>query len=152
MNQWESVDEVLDFAIEREQEAVRFYTDLAAKMDKPGTKEIFQQFAREEAGHRKKLMDVKKSGHLQPSTKEVLDLKIGDYLVEVDPTTDELDYQNALILAMKREKAAFKLYTNLAAATGDAGLKATMFALAQEEAKHKLRFEMEYDDNVLAEN
>jgi rubrerythrin len=152
VKQWQSVDEVLDFAIAREQEAVRFYTDLAAKMDKPATKAIFQDFAREEAGHKKKLLDVKESGHLQPSTEKVLDLKIGDYLVEVDPATHELDYQNALILAMKREKAAFKLYTNLAEATDDADLKSTMLALAQEEAKHKLRFEMEYDDKVLAEN
>jgi rubrerythrin len=152
VKQWESVDDVLDFAIEREQEAVRFYTDLAAKMDKPATKEIFQGFAREEAGHKAKLLGIKESGHLEPSTQKVLDLKIGDYLVEVDPTTDELDYQNALILAMKREKAAFKLYTNLAEATDDADLKGTMLALAQEEAKHKLRFEVEYDDQVLAEN
>jgi rubrerythrin len=152
VKQWQSVDEVLDFAIAREEEAAQFYTDLAAKMDKPATKDIFQRFAREEEGHKRKLLRVKESGHLQPSTKKVLDLQIGDYLVEVDPATHELDYQNALILAMKREKAAFKLYTNLAEATDDADLKATMLALAQEEAKHKLRFEIEYDEKVLAEN
>ena len=55
-------------------------------------------------------------------------------------------------MAMKAEKAAFKLYTDLAAATDDDGLKQIFLDLAQEEAKHKLRFELEYDDSILTEN
>jgi rubrerythrin len=50
---------------------------------------------------------------------------------------------------MKAEKAAFVLYTKLAEVTTDAGLQRVFRSLAQEEAKHKLRFEIEYDDNVL---
>jgi rubrerythrin len=80
-----------------------------------------------------------------------MDLKIGDHLVNVDLDAD-IDYQQALILAMKAEKAAYKLYTELASATDDAGLQETLMALANEEAKHKLRFEIEYDDMVLTEN
>ena len=34
----------------------------------------------------------------------------------------------------------------------DAGLQETFLGLAQEEAKHKLRFEVEYDEFVLTEN
>ena len=37
-------------------------------------------------------------------------------------------------------------------ATDDGNLRETFLALAQEEAKHKLRFELEYDDYVLKEN
>ena len=40
----------------------------------------------------------------------------------------------------------------MASATDDPGLKATLLGLAQEEAKHKLRFEIEYDDEILKEN
>jgi len=53
---------------------------------------------------------------------------------------------------MKAEKAAFILYTDLALATDDPGLKETLLRPAQEEAKHKLRFEIEYDDEILKEN
>ena len=53
---------------------------------------------------------------------------------------------------MKKEKAAFRLYSDLAAKTDDANRKETMLGLAQEEAKHKLRFEVEYDEFVLTEN
>ena len=147
-----SVDEILDFAIEKEQEAAAFYTDLAGKVAQPGMKEVFQEFALEEKGHREKLIRIKGEGRLPAvMSLTVPDLKIADYLVEVEPKAN-MGYQEALILAMKAEKAAFKLYHDLASATDDADLKATFLALAQEEAKHKLRFEIEYDDNFLREN
>ena len=78
-------------------------------------------------------------------------MKLADYMVDVNPDED-LDYQKALVLAMKKEKAAFKLYSDMAEAVEDAKLKDTLKALAQEEAKHKLRFEIEYDDVFLREN
>jgi len=43
-------------------------------------------------------------------------------------------------------KAAFRLYTDLAALTKDDQSKIAFQMLAQEEANHKLRFEIEYDD------
>jgi len=58
----------------------------------------------------------------------------------------------ALILAMKREKSAFKLYTDLSNLVKDQDIKELFRSLAQEELKHKLRFELEYDDNILGEN
>jgi rubrerythrin len=60
-----------------------------------------------------------------------------------------MTYQEALLFAMKAEKAAFVLYTKLAEVTSDAGLQRVFRNLAQEEAKHKLRFEIEYDDHIL---
>ena len=63
-----------------------------------------------------------------------------------------MDYQDALIAAMKAEKAAYRLYTDLASATDNADLQGLFKNLAQEEAKHKLRFEVEYDDHILKEN
>ena len=53
---------------------------------------------------------------------------------------------------MKKEKAAFRMYSDMAAAVEDDELKRTLLALAQEEAKHKLRFEVEYDECVYQEN
>ncbi|MBW2733130.1 MAG: ferritin family protein [Deltaproteobacteria bacterium] len=148
---WECVDEVLDYAIAREQEAIDFYTELASKVDGAAMKKMFEQFSREEAGHKKRLQRIKEDKSLIPAERQVMDLKVADYTVDVMVTTD-MSHQDALILAMKREKAAFRLYTDLAGAVDDARLEATFLALAQEEAKHKLRFEIEYDDRVLTEN
>lgn len=151
MNQWKSVDEILDFAISNEEQAVQFYTDLAGTMGRPWMKEIFLNFAKEEAGHKKKLMDIKAGKRFAPSSQKIADLKIGDYLVDVEPS-DKMDYQQALILAMKKEKKAFKLYTDLASSSEDDDMEQTFLSLAQEEAKHKLRFELEYDDYIMTEN
>ena len=148
MKQWNSVDEVLDFAIGNEEEAMNFYNDMAGKMDSPAMRTVFEEFAREEEGHKAKLLKVKTSGGFNPSSAAIMDLKIGDYLVEVTADKDT-SYQDILILAMKKEKAAFKLYMDLHENVDDADLKSLMLALAQEEAKHKLRFEIEYDDNFL---
>ena len=148
MRKFGSVEEILDFAIEREEEAVKFYTDLAEKVDKKWMSQVFSDFAREEQGHKKKLIAVKEGKRLLSAQEKIQDLKIGDYLVDVAPGPD-ISYQEALIIAMKKEKAAFKLYNDLASTTDHQEIKSLFFALAQEEAKHKLRFEIEYDDNVL---
>ena len=147
---FKSVDEVLDFAIKNEEEAVDFYTDLANKMERPVMRKIFMEFAEEEKGHKEKLLDIKSGKLLSSSADEVITLDITDYLVEVDPGS-KLDYQGALILAMNKEKSAYKLYTDLADTTDNENLKTSFLMLAQEEAKHKLRFEIEYDENVLKE-
>jgi rubrerythrin len=152
MSTFGSADEVLDFAIKNEQDAVDFYTDLAGKMENPAMKKVFEGFAKEEMGHKAKLTSVKSGKRLMKSgERKVTDLKIADYTVEGEPTKD-MDYREALILAMQKEKAAFKLYSDLAATAPDAELENLFLALAQEEAKHKLRFELEYDDNVLKWN
>ncbi|MBD3399167.1 MAG: rubrerythrin [Candidatus Coatesbacteria bacterium] len=149
MGKFSSVDEVLEFAMAREQESVDFYTDLAERVKRPEMKKVFLQFADEERNHKAKLQAVKQGKNLLPSEKAVTDLKIADYVVEVE-IKEQMDYQEALIVAMKKEKAAYKLYSELAELTEDAALTDTFRALAQEEAKHKLRFEVEYDDNVLS--
>jgi len=151
MTQWQTVEEVLDFAMDNEQEAVNFYMELAEQMDRPYMKEAFQGFAREEMGHKARLQAIKDGRLLASAAQQVVDLKIGDYLVVAEPKAD-MDYQDALILAMKKEKAAFRLYTDLAGATNDAGVQEVFLSLAQEEAKHKLRFEVEYDEHFLTEN
>jgi len=149
---FDSMDKVLDFAIQKEQEAADLYNMLAGRMEKKPMKQIFEQFAMEEMGHKAKIQNIKK-GKLEfsPPTQKILDLKIGDHLADM-PMDENLDYQQALIIAMKAEKAAFKLYTNLAAMAENNDIKQTFLGLAQEEAKHKLRFEIEYDENILTEN
>ena len=149
--EFDSVEAVLDFAIQNEQGAADFYTELAAKMEKPHMREVFEGFAAEEMGHKGKLEAVKAGKRTQLSKAKVLDLKMAEYLVEEKPSA-AMDFQSALILAMKQEKAAFRLYSDLAASADDAEMRELFLGLAQEEAKHKLRFEIEYDDGFLKEN
>jgi rubrerythrin len=144
-------EKILNFAISEEQAAHDFYMGMAEKMESEWMKDVFRGFAKEELGHKSKLEKIKSGDRQLLPQSAVADLKIGDYLVQETPST-EMSYQDALIIAMKKEKAAFKLYSDLAKTTEDEGLREILQGLANEEAKHKLRFEVEYDDNVLSEN
>jgi rubrerythrin len=146
-----SVDEILDFAIRKEQEAHDFYTDIANKAKREPIKQVFLGYALEELGHKAKLEAVKGGQQMLSSEQKVMDLQLGDALVDIEVAPD-LKYQDALILAMKAEKNAFVLYTSLAEAAPNAAVRDLFLGLAQEEAKHKLRFELEYDEYVLTDN
>jgi rubrerythrin len=97
------------------------------------------------------LLAVKAGERKLTLEKEVLALKISDSLVEVD-ARDNISYQDALIVAMKRERAAFELYSNMAEKVPDADLMQVFVGLVKEEAKHKLFFEIEYEERVLMHN
>ena len=146
-----TVDEVLDYAIDQEQQAADFYASLAGRAEKAGMKKIFLDFAEEEIRHKKRLLAVKNGEHELTPEQEVLDLKISDYLIEVDESPD-ISYQDALIVAMKRERAAYNLYSDMAEKVPESNIKQLFVGLAKEEAKHKLFFESEYDERVLMDN
>jgi len=147
-----SVDEILDFAITSEAGAYQFYKELATKMQSQAMRQVFEDFAKEELSHKAKLEKIKNNKSVTfAKTKEVADLKISDYVVDVEPRPD-MDYQDALVLAMKAEKMAYKLYSDLASTATDQSIRELFLALAQEEARHKLRFEIEYDQEIMKEN
>jgi len=151
LSNFKSVQEVLDFAIEKEEEAQQFYMEWSKKLENQNLREQFVIFAGEENKHKEKLQRVKSGSTFKPSAKQVTDLKIVDYLVDI-VATPEMDYQEALIVAMRREKASFKFYNDLAAISKDESLRQTFLALAQEEAKHKLRLETFYEKEIYTEN
>jgi rubrerythrin len=143
-----TIEQILDYAISNEEKAAALYYDLAEKVERPGMKEAFLQFAKEEEGHKARLLKIKAGEIPAVSEEKVANLGITEQLAE-PIAAPNMTYQEALLYAMKAEKAAFVLYTKLAETTTDAGLQRVFKSLAQEEAKHKLRFEIEYDDHVL---
>ena len=151
MKEFNSIDEILDFAINAEQEAVDFYTNLSGRSKNEQMKKVFVDFAGEEMKHKAKLLEVKEKGSFRMPEGKVRDLKISDYVVDVKPTPD-MTYPDALVLAMKKEKDAFRLYLLLSEESSDPPMKNLFLSLAQEESRHKLRFELEYDDFILKEN
>lgn len=151
MKEFTSTNDILDFAIENEQNAVDFYNQLAKSARTDDMRTTFEQFAQEEIGHKARLSKIKEEGIFALPFETVADLKIADYLVRAE-ATDDMTYEQALVLAMKREKAAFKLYLKLSEQAPSVDLKKLFLGLAQEESRHKLRFEIEYDEFVLKEN
>jgi rubrerythrin len=148
---FESIDEILSFAIQKEQEASDFYKEWSTKARDDQITKMFINFAEEEQGHKRKLENLEQKGGIPDINRDVDNLKISDYLVEVEPDK-EIGLQDALILAMQREKKAFNLYSDLEEITDNAETKKLFKFLANEEAKHKLRFEKHYDELVLTDN
>ncbi len=146
-----TVDEILDYAIDQEQEAADFYEDVAQRAETAGMKKMLLDFSEEEKRHKKILQTVKAGEHELSPEQEILDLKISDYLVEVE-VSENISYQDALIIAMKKERAAYELYSDMAAKIPESNLKEVLTGLAKEEAKHKLFFEAQYDEHVLTDN
>ena len=148
---FKNVNDILDFAIKNEQQAADFYNNLANDSEVKEMRETFAAYAKEEEGHKSRLEKIKQTGEYDLTEEKVLDLKISDYLV-ISKSSGKMSYQESLILAMKREKAAYKLYMKLSDIAPNDNLKKLFKNLAIEEAKHKLKFEIEYDDVIYKEN
>lgn len=143
-----SMQDVVAFAIDREEKAKQFYAQCAEKAQQPGIKQFFQDMAREEARHKKLLTDLDSATLETFESHPPEDLKLSDFLVDVQ-FTPEISYQEALAMAMKKEEKAHNFYQ----AWKDKCTKektANVFALlADEELKHKRKIEEIYDSEIL---
>ena len=151
MREFSSTEEILDFAIGEEQSASDFYTRLAQQVSSPSVRNMFMEFSEEELQHKSKLENIRMGSVEYLPQDKVVNLGLEEVLVDVAPT-DNMDYQDALILAMKKEKAAYMMYMRLATVASDPQLKDLLKGLASQEANHRLRFEIEYDEHVLTED
>lgn len=144
---FESVEEILQFAIEKEEEAAAFYTDVAAQEPFSGARETFLGFAKEEEKHAAMLRDFEGSREKMKEykLKWVPDMKRSDYMVDL-VYEKGMHYADILRLAMKREEKALALYNELQSKTDKEEYIRLFKILAQEEAKHKQFLETMYDD------
>jgi len=106
-------EQIISFAIEKEKEAAELYTKLVGMAKKPNAKTMFQELAAEEVKHRKFFEGLREDQVPNLPLRNVTDLMISDYLVDVEFKQD-MEYQDILILAMKREESAVKLYADMA--------------------------------------
>ncbi len=146
---FDSLEAIVEFAIEKEKEAVEFYSGLARDEAFSGSKEMFTDFAREEQKHQKMLQEFKTKGFTQAmrnyKLKWIKDIKRSDYVVELEYRKG-MAYNEILMLAMKREEAALKLYNDFLKQADTPESQKVFKMLCQEEAKHKLALETMYDD------
>jgi len=144
-----SLDEILRFAIRREADEAAFY-QMAAGRAKPGVKKTFEELAREEEGHKKRLedFDIKKIDQIE--LKETQGLGIAETVEDVQFDAD-MSYADLLRMAIKNEEKARTLYRSTAQIASDSGLKKLLLVLAQEEETHKEKLEKIYDEDILKE-
>lgn len=138
-------DETLQLAIAKEIEAYNFYLALADRVADPLVREAFEALAQEELEHKARLeLEVMKMGKTIAVEQNPLRPE-RSYIVSNDPAPLDMDYKDMLLLAIEKEKAAFRTYVNLAATVKDEKSQEILLTIAEEEVKHKLRFQIEYD-------
>jgi rubrerythrin len=144
---FKSFEELIQFAIEKEKEAVDFYENAAGQEPYSGGKQTFLEFAKEEKKHKALLEGFlrgdKKLGEYK--FKWIPGMKRSDYLVDLKYKKG-MAYPEMLRLAMKREEKALQLYHDLASKSEKSDLVKVFKMLSQEEATHKLKLETIYDD------
>jgi rubrerythrin len=150
MNQ-DKFNEVIDFAINREKDAVEFYFELQSEVKFQAQKEMLKELENMEKGHIIVLENIKNKGFEKVEVPQVADLHISEYIVDIEPS-ENMTYQDVLILAMKREEKAQKLYTDLANQFPGTDLGTLFKKIAAEESGHKLKFETLYDEYILRDN
>lgn len=146
MRDIETDDEVLEFAIAREVDAYHFYLALSARSKFVEMKAHFENFAKEELEHKAKLeLEVMKMGRVVAADEKALDMK-GEYDHSDGKPELDMDYIDAVALSIEKEEVSFRTYVSLAGLVQDSGSREMLLALAEEEVKHKLRWETEYDN------
>lgn len=146
---FKDLEQIIHFAIEKEKEAAAFYETISEQESFSGLIVMFKEFAQEERKHRALLEKLEQEGIDERIAKYkfkwIPDLKRSDYTIDMDYTKG-MSYRDILLIAMKREEKALKLYNDLLKEAQKEDVEKLFKKLCQEEAKHKLALETLYDD------
>ena len=138
-------EEILQFAISREVEANKFYLALADRVKDEQIRKVLEDLAEEELEHKAKLeLEVMKTGSVLSADKKIT-IPEHEYIISDSALALDMDYRDVLMLGMEKEEAAFRTYVNLIPNVDSEESRDVLLALAEEEVKHKIRFETEYD-------
>lgn len=140
-----SFSEVIALAIQREEEAYEFYTDICNKLEDNDVKDTLEFIAKEELKHKEFLVNYR-DGNYGPDAlrmTEVVEYKVAEYLEEPE-ISQETKSADVYLIASHRELASYKFYTEIAAMHSDGDIKNMLLKMANEELKHKEKMEYLY--------
>ncbi len=148
--EFQSYQAIIDFAVEKEMEAASFYEEAAGNESREETRKMFLDFAKEEQKHLDLLQNLDCTGECVLVTQDyqfkwISDLKRSDLMVDI-VWQKGMAYRDILLLAMKREEKALKLYNELQQQSETETARNIFKILCQEEARHKLGLEKLFDD------
>ena len=146
--EFSSFKDVIEFAIEREEEAYQGYGDMSEKAEVPGIKELLLELQAEEKKHKELLQNITSVIIDRLDSKKTLDLKISDYLVE-EPATPDMTFQDLLIFAAKKEQKAVELYSRMIEESDEEEMKKLFEFLVEQEKAHKYKLEVKYEEMIL---
>ncbi len=147
---FESLKDVIQFAIRKEHDARELYLMFRNMVKDPGAKTLLQELADQELGHRNLLQKALDEGGIENlvGRQSVQDLGISDAFV-ADPIGPHSSPQDIMIFAMKNEQASYDLYRVMGDNYGGTPLASLFSRLAQEELHHKQTLERQYEEHFM---
>lgn len=147
---FESLNDVLTFAIRKEHDARELYLAFRDMIKDPGAKTLLQELADQELGHKNMLEHALKQGEVDEigGKREIRDLHLSDHLV-ADEIGSDSSPQDIMLYAMKMEQASYNLYSTLLDNYQATELEEVLAKLSKEELKHKETLEREYDEHFM---
>jgi rubrerythrin len=148
----DTLQSVIDLAIQREEEALNFYLSLCSVVQDKTAKDTLKYLAEEEAGHKAFLVKCKE----QMSCDVVLrpdfpvDYKVAEHLKQPDIKKD-LNSEEVFLIAANRELNAHNFYKDLADLYPKGQVKELLSRMASEEMKHKEKMEYLYANTAFAQ-
>ncbi len=143
-----SMEEIFAFAVNKEEASYLFYTDMARITEDKDVSRFFEDFAKEELGHREQLqLEIMKMGKVVSTDDDWSDHTRAKYDIEGE-FPEDFSYADVFKLAIAKESAAFKLYVDLLRLTEDPEAIEMFTALAEDEVRHKIKFESAYEKHM----
>ena len=100
-----TIGEILEFAIEREGEAVEFYMAMADRAKDPATRTFFEDLVTEELEHKSRLeLEMMKEGIVARTVGVLPETSLDATTVDLDQVRSQMDYQEVLDVAIRKEK------------------------------------------------
>ena len=145
------VNELIARAAEEEDKSYKFYMDAIDLTEDAAAKIWLKELAEEELKHKEMLQDFDNTKITKFEPGEIQDLRITEFLTDKE-VTDIKNFQDVLIVAMKKEQKAYNFYVSMAQSSDSENMKSLCKFLAQEELKHKHKIELFYDEIIFREN
>ncbi len=144
-----TLENLIDKAIMREEEAFDFYAKLGNTVTDPTAKDALKFLADQEKKHKEFLVSYKsgKTGSGALRMTEVIDYKVAQYLDKPD-IEKNLDTKDVYLVAAHRELNSYNFYKGLSDIQPDGEVKEMLLKMANEELKHKEKVEYLYSNTA----
>jgi rubrerythrin len=150
MEKFVTLDDVIKFAVDREDTAYKLYKRAAELSTSISSKKMFEELAAEEATHKEVFSRIDEDKAESHKLCTLPESSIAKYLADI-PFRADLTYSEILAFALKTEENAYQLYKAAAGMTDDPKLQKVLMNFADVELGHRRRLEAIYEERVLTE-
>jgi len=148
-----TMDEIIQRAIGKEEEASSLYQDLSRRVTDPAARVLLKELSGEELKHKQRLQDFqKKKADIGLGIKSLEDQRISDFL-EKPAINKYADAKDVMLAAIKDEEDTRFFYNSWAEfIIENEDVSGLLKKLGEEELKHKVKLEERYRQVFSPEN